>query len=94
MPHAHQTPVARARRRCQVATSTDYYSHGFYKYPVELDRTGELEIELVILYAALCVAHAGLRFTACKRGDGGVRQAYGNAVLNMAICALEGVVPS
>ena len=44
-------------------------------------------IELVILYAALCAAHAGLRFTAWQRGDGGVRQAYGNAVLHGHLCA-------
>ena len=44
-------------------------------------------IELVILYAALCVAHAGLRFNARKHGDGGVRQAYRNTVIHGEILA-------
>ena len=66
-------------RRARIITHMDFINI------LSLDPPSS--IELVILYAALCVAHAGLRFTAWKRGDGGVRQAYGNAVLHGHLCA-------
>ena len=75
-------------RRARIINHMDYPDTDRRSLDPELYR------ELVNLYAALCVAHAGLRFTAWKRGDGGVRQAYGNAVLHGHRCALEGVVPS
>ena len=66
-------------RRARIITHMDFINI------LSLDPPSS--IELVILYAALCVAHAGLRLTAWKRGDGGVRQAYGNAVLHGHLCA-------
>jgi hypothetical protein len=86
LPHARDGGVM------QVAPSTDYYSHGFYKHPDT--GSGELEIELVILYAVRCARHTracGLRrgsavTVVCAKRTG--TQCF------MAICALEGVVPS